>query len=138
MVDDLYKSERRLGNMVLYFSLLTILIACMGLFGLASFTAEQRTKEIGIRKILGASAPGIVLLLSRQFGKLILIANLIAWPAAYFILRRWLDNFYYRIGIGVWVFAGAAALVIVIGLLSVSYQSLKAALSDPVDSLRYE
>ena len=138
MIDNLYKSERRLTDVVFNFALLTIFIACLGLFGLASFTTEQRTKEVGIRKALGASVPGIVLLLSRQFGKLILIANIIAWPAAYYLLEKWLRNFYYRIGVNAWAFVLSAVLVVVIALLSISYQSVKAALANPVDSLRYE
>lgn len=138
MIDNLYKSESRLSNVVLYFTVLSIFIACLGLFGLASYTAEQKTREIGIRKVMGASVSGVVLLLSRQFGKLILLANLIAWPLAYFGLRKWLENFYYRISIGPEMFVVAAAMVLVIAFLSISYQSIKAALANPADAIRYE
>ena len=138
MIDNLYKSERRLTDVVINFALLTVFIACLGLFGLASFTAEQRTKEVGIRKVLGASAPGIVLLLARQFGKLILVANLIAWPAAYYVLGKWLRGFAYRIGIDAWPFFQSALLVAAVALVSVITQSVRAALANPVDSLKYE
>ena len=138
MIDSLYKSERRLGGVVLSFAVLSILIACLGLFGLASFTAEQKTKEIGIRKVMGATVPGVVLLLSREFGKLILIANIIAWPLSYYALRTWLQNFYYRITIGFELFLFAAVLVMLIAFVSISYQSIKAALTDPATAIRYE
>ncbi len=137
-IDNLYKSERQMGSVVLYFTALSILIACLGLFGLASFTAEQKTKEIGIRKVLGASVAGIVALLLKQFGKLILIANLIAWPLAYFALRSWLQNFYYRISIGPEYFLVASVLVMVIAGLSIAFQSVRAALTDPAEAIRYE
>ena len=138
MIDNLYKSERRLSNVVFNFTLLSIFVACLGLFGLASYTAEQKTKEIGIRKVLGASVSGVVLLLSKQFGKLILIANLIAWPLAYYVLHRWLQNFFYRISIGLEIFVLSAVLVLAIAFISISYQSIKAALSNPADALRNE
>jgi len=138
MVDNLYKSERRLSGVVLYFTVLSLFIACLGLVGLSSYTAEQKTKEIGIRKVLGSSVSGVVMLLSRQFGKLVLIANLIAWPLAYYALHRWLQNFHYRISIRVEFFLLAAVLVLVIAFLSVSYQSLRAALTNPADALRFE
>ncbi len=134
----LYKSERQMTNVVFYFTLLTIFIACLGLFGLASYATEQRTKEIGIRKILGASVPGIIMLLWRQFGKLILIGNIIAIPLAYYMLYKWLQNFYYRISIGVEIFLLSTIMIVAIAVLSISYQSIKAALANPVDSLRYE
>ncbi len=138
MIDNLYKSERRLSNVVFNFTLLSIFVACLGLFGLASYTAEQKTKEIGIRKVLGASVSGVVLLLSKQFGKLVLIANLIAWPLAYYVLHRWLQNFFYRISIGLEIFVLSAVLVLVIAFISISYQSIKAAFSNPADALRHE
>jgi putative ABC transport system permease protein len=118
--------------------MIAILIGCLGLFGLASFTAVQRTKEIGIRKVLGASVSGIVALLSKEFLKLVLIANLIAWPVAWFAMSKWLENFAYSIDIGVGTFLLAAALALLIALLTVSYQSIKAALANPVKSLRNE
>ncbi len=138
MYNSLYKSERQMTSVVFYFTILTIFIACLGLFGLASFATEQRTKEIGIRKILGASVPGIIMLLWRQFGKLILIGNIIAIPLAYYILHKWLQNFHYRISIGVEIFLLSTVMIVAIAVLSISYQSIKAAVANPVDSLRYE
>lgn len=138
MIDNLYKSESRLSNVVFNFTLLSIFVACLGLFGLASYTVEQKTKEIGIRKVLGASISGVILLLSKQFGKLILIANLIAWPLAYYVLHKWLQNFFYRISIGLEIFMLSAALVLAIAFISISYQSIRAALSNPADALRHE
>ncbi len=136
--DAQYRAEERLSSIFSYFSLLAIFIACLGLFGLASFTAEQRTKEIGIRKVLGASVPGIVVLLSKEFTKWVLVANAIAWPVAYFFLSRWLQGFAYRMNITflTFVFAGLISLAIALG--TVSYQALRAATSNPVNSLRYE
>jgi len=136
--DAQYRAEERLGRIFSYFSVLAIFVACLGLFGLASFTAEQRTKEIGIRKVLGASVSGIVVLLSKEFAKWVLIANAIAWPIAYFSLNKWLQSFAYRTNITVMTFIFAAAISFVIALFTVSYQALKAATANPVKSLRYE
>jgi putative ABC transport system permease protein len=136
--DSQYRAEERMGNLTLRFSFLAIFIGCLGLFGMASYTTEQRTKEIGIRKVLGASNGVIVGMLSKEYLALVAVGNLIAWPAAYFMMRSWLDNFAYRTPLTVWVFAAAALLSMTIALLTVSYQSIKAALSDPVSSLRYE
>ena len=105
---------------------------------LTSFTAEQRTKEIGIRKVLGASVPGIIFLLIRQFTKWVLLAVLIAWPIGYFVMNNWLRNFAYRIDVGVDTLVLAALLALVVSLITVSYQSIRAALAEPVNSLRYE
>ena len=127
-----------MSNVVFSIAVLSLFVACMGLFGLASYTAEQKTKEIGIRKVLGSSIPGVVFLLSKQFVKLILIANVIAWPLAYYALYRWLQNFYYRISIGLQFFVLSAVLVVVIAFISISYQSVRAALANPADALRYE
>lgn len=115
-----------------------LFIACLGLFGLSSFTAEQRTKEIGVRKVLGASIPNILLLLTREFSKLVLIASLIAWPLAYFIMNNWLQNFVSRTSIKLETLVISAVLALGIALLTVSYQSIRAAAANPVDSLRYE
>jgi putative ABC transport system permease protein len=120
------------------FSFLAIFIACLGLFGLASFIADQKTKEIGIRKVLGASVAKIVKNLNKSFLKWVLIANLMAWPIAWFAMNRWLENFAYRIGLSWWMFVLAAALAVCIALLTVSLQTVKAALKNPIDSLRYE
>ncbi|MDH4221008.1 MAG: ABC transporter permease, partial [Candidatus Aminicenantes bacterium] len=137
-INNLYKTEQRIGNLARYGTFLAILIACLGLFGLASFTAEKRTKEIGIRKVLGASVFGIVLLLTKEFTKWVIVANLIAWPIAYFVMSRWLQNFAHHINIGIGMFLLAAALALVTALITVSFQAVKTATSNPVDSLRYE
>ena len=136
--DSLYRSEQRIGTIVRYFSVLAVFISCLGLFGLAAFMAEQRTKEIGIRMVLGASFVEIVALLSKEFIKWVLAANVIAWPLAYFVMNKWLQNFAYRTEIGMGVFLASAALALGIALLTVSFQSVKAAAANPVDSLRYE
>ena len=135
---QLYEAEERFGQVAGIFALLAILIACLGLFGLASFTAEQRTKEVGVRKALGASTGGIVLLLSRDFTQVVLIAFVLAVPFAYFGMDRWLDTFAYRIDLSWWIFLGAGLAALGIALLTVSYQSVKTALANPVQALRYE
>ena len=117
---------------------MAIFVACLGLFGLAAYSAEQRTKEIGIRKVLGASIQSILTLFSTEFVKLVLIANLIAWPVAYLVNRRWLQEFAYRVEIHFSTFLIAGLTVLIIATLTVSYQSLKAAMANPVDSLRQE
>jgi putative ABC transport system permease protein len=134
----MYNTEQKLGQMLVYFSGLAIFIACMGVFGLASHTAERRTKEIGIRKVLGASIPGVMMLFSREFTKWILIANLIAWPVAYLGMKRWLQNFAYRTEMEAWVFIASALTAVLIALFSTSYQSIKAAKGNPVVALRCE
>ena len=136
--DYQYKTEQRLSTIILYFTPLAIFIACLGLFGLASFTAEQRTKEIGIRKALGASVPSIVILLSKEFTKWVLVANIIAWPIAYLAMNRWLQHFAYRVDMGPGVFILSAFVAFVTALLTVGYQATKAAKANPVEALRYE
>ncbi len=138
MIDRLYGAEERLSDIFSSFSVFAIFIACLGLFGMASFAAEQRTKEIGIRKVLGASVPGVVVLLSKDFLKLIVLANVIAWPLAFFGMNKWLQNFAYKSGIGIWVFLYTGILAAGIALATVSYQSIKAALLNPVDAIKYE
>ncbi|GAA4446932.1 ABC transporter permease [Nibrella saemangeumensis] len=133
-----YKSEVRTGQVFGLFASLAVLISCLGLFGLAAYTAERRTKEIGIRKVLGASVPSLVSLLSRDFLKLILIAIVIATPVAWYAMNRWLEDFAYRTDIPWWVFLLAGLLTTIIALLTVSYQSIRAALLNPVTSLRSE
>lgn len=133
-----YFSIERMSSLANIFTIIAIFIACLGLFGLASFLAEKRSKEIGVRKVLGASVPGIVLMLSKQFTKWVLLANCIAWPLAYYLLGRWLNNFAYRIRLDIATFLLSGIVVLAIALLTVSYQSFKSALADPVDSLRYE
>ena len=136
--DNLYKAEMRLGKIFTVVTFLAIFIACLGLFGLAAFEALQRTKEMGIRKVLGASAAGIVLLLSKEFTKWVLLANIIAWPVAYYAMNRWLQNFAYRINIGPLIFIQSAVLALLVALLTVSYQAMKVSLANPVDTSRYE
>ncbi len=136
--DKLYQKERNMLSIFGYFASLAIIISCMGLFSLASLIAEQKTKEIGIRKILGASVPGIAGLLSVDFLKLVLISNIIAIPAAYYGMTKWLENFAYRIDISFWFFVIAATGALIIASVTVSYQAVKAATANPVKSLRYE
>jgi putative ABC transport system permease protein len=136
--NNLYKTEIRIGTILNYFTILAIFISCLGMFGLASFAAERRTKEIGVRKVLGASVSGIVALISKDFIKWVLIANFIAWPIAYIFMNKWLQNFAYRTNIGILTFLFAGMVALCIALLTVSYQSIKAAVANPVESLRYE
>ena len=133
-----YITERRTGQILGFFAGLTIFVACLGLFGLATFMAEQRTKEIGVRKVLGASVMSLVALLSKDFLKLVLIAIVIASPLAYWAMTEWLGTFAYKITISWWIFAGAGTLAVGIALLTVSFQSIKAALMNPVKALRSE
>ncbi|TNE74694.1 ABC transporter permease [bacterium] len=137
-IQQMYRSEQRVGKLSWYFSILAILISCLGLFGLSSFTAEQRTKEIGIRKVMGASVSNLVFLLTKEFTLIILIAIIVATPVALYLLNDWLKTFAFTNGLSVVVFIIAAVISLVIGWLTVSYQSYKAASSDPINSLRYE
>jgi len=137
-LDDLYRAEQRVGTIFRSFAALAVMISCLGLFGLASYTAERRTKEVGIRKVLGASVGGIVLLLSKEFTRWVLFANLIAWPAAYFAMIKWLQGFAYHKAPAVWVFLLAAGIALTIALLTVSFQAVRAATADPISALRYE
>ncbi len=137
-IDRLYKEDRRIGSLVRYGAALAVLIAGLGLFGLASFTAEQRTKEIGVRKVLGASISEIVFLLTREFSRWVFLANLIAWPLAYLAVTAWLKSFAYRIDVQIFVFLLVGLAALALSLISVSYQSVRAARANPVDSLRYE
>lgn len=136
--NNLYKDEMRIGRILMIVTFLALLIACLGLFGLAAFSAEQRTKEIGIRKVFGASGPGIVLLLSKDFSRLILVANIFAWPIVWFAMTKWLQNFAYRTGIGIWIFLLTGLLTFAIALLTVSYKAAKTAATKPAEILRYE
>ena len=137
-LNGMYKEQDNLGSLVGYFSILAIFIACLGMFALASFNAEQRTKEIGVRKVLGASVSGIVFLFTKDFLKLVLIAVVIASPLAYFILNKWLEDFAYRVNISPLVFITAAVVTFLIALITVAFQAIKAANANPVKSLRYE
>ncbi|WP_236017500.1 ABC transporter permease [Roseivirga sp. E12] len=136
--NEVYKAEQRLGSIFITFTTLSIFIACLGLFGLAAFNAERRAKEIGIRKVLGATVTQITLRLSSDFLKLVVIGIIISLPLAWFAMDRWLQDFSYRIEIGWLVFAMAAAVAVLISILTVSHQSMKAALSNPIKSLRSE
>ena len=136
--DSMYRSEQRSGKIFISFAVLAILIACLGLFGLAAYAAEQRTKEIGIRKVLGATVSNIVSMLSKDFLKLVLIASLIAFPVAWWFMNRWLRDFAYRIHIKWWVFVLASVLAVFIAIITVSFQAIKAALTNPVKNLRTE
>lgn len=133
-----YKADQQFGQVFGFFALLAIFVASLGLFGLASFTAAQRTKEIGIRKVLGSSVPNIFLLLSKDFLKLVVVANIIAVPVVWFLMNEWLGAFAFHIDIGWWIFGIAAAVTTFIALITVSYQSIAAAVANPVNSLRYE
>ncbi len=137
-IDAMYQSEVRLGILFDTFAGLAIVISCLGLFGMTLFMAERRNKEIGIRKVLGASVPGIFVLLSDGFTKWVAIANILAWPIAYYFMNKWLQNFAYRINLSIWIFLLSGLAALLIALLTVSYQTLKAATANPVDSLRYE
>jgi len=136
--DEMYRSEQRVGKIALVFSALAIFIACLGLFGLATFIAEQRTKEIGIRKVLGASVQGIVQMLSKDFIKLVAISFVIAAPAAWYFMHKWLQDFAYRINISWWIFVAAGLAALLTALVTVSFQAIRAAIMNPVKSLRTE
>lgn len=137
-IGNLYESEKKTAKLITLATTVCIIISCLGLFGLATLTAFQRTKEIGIRKVLGASISGIVRLLSTDFVKLVLIAILIASPIAWWAMNKWLEDFAYRVEIQWWMFALAGIVALVIALVTVSSQAIKAAVVNPVDSLRDE
>jgi putative ABC transport system permease protein len=137
-LDQLYRAEQKTGKIFTSFSALAILIACLGLYGLAAFTAERRTKEIGIRKTLGSSVAEIVFLLSKQFTKWVLLANIVAWPVAYFAMNSWLEDFAYRVDMTPWAFIVSALAALTIAQLTVGFHAVRAATSNPVESLRYE
>ncbi len=134
----LYRSEKRMGTVFIIFTILSIFVACLGLFGLAVYTAERRIKEIGLRKVLGASVQGIVTMLSKDFIRLVLLSAIIAFPIAWWCMQKWLQDFAYRINISWWVFAAAGVIALLITLLTVSFQAFKAAIANPVKSLRTE
>jgi putative ABC transport system permease protein len=134
----MYKGEERLASLIWIFTIMAIIVGCMGLFGLAAFSAEQRTKEIGIRKVLGADVFNIVGLLSKSFVRLVLISSLLAFPIAWWAMNKWLEDFSYRIAISWWVFVLAAAAALLVAMLTVSYQAIKSAVANPVKSLRSE
>ena len=136
--DNMYRAEQRIGKVAISFAVLAVFIACLGLFGLATYMAEQRTKEIGVRKVLGASVANVAVMLSKDFIKLVLVASLIAFPVAWWAMNKWLQDFAYRVDIGWWVFVVAGLSAVLIAVITVSYQAIKAALANPVESLRTE
>ena len=138
LFEQLYRAEHKLAQVLGIFSFMGIFIAVLGIFGLAAFTAERRNKEIGVRKVLGATVPQIIVLLSRDFMKLVALANLLAWPIAYFAMKQWLQDFAFRIDFSLWMFVLAGGMALLLALLTVSTQALKAALTNPVEALRYE
>ncbi len=138
-IDRLYSAQQKLGQSLTYFSAILIFVACLGLIGLSSYTTEQKTKEIGIRKVMGASAGSILSLLGKKYVRWLILASLIAWPVAYYMMQKWLqDNFVYRTKIGIITFIFSAAVAFAITIISVGFQTIKAATANPVDSLRYE
>jgi putative ABC transport system permease protein len=136
--NSLYRHEEKMGKILTIFTVFAIFIACLGLWGLTSFIIERRTKEIGIRKVLGASVLKIIILLSKEFLNLVIIANIIAWPLVYYFINVWLQNFAYRVNIGFQTLLVAGSIVIIVAFLAISYQTLRAAIANPVESLRYE
>ena len=137
-IDTMYRTEQKMAGSFNYFALIAIFIACLGLFGLASFIAEQKTKEIGIRKILGATASKIIILLTKEFILLVALANLFVWPLAWIGMNKWLESFVYRIDLNIFYFILAAGIAFFIAMASVSSQFAKATKANPADSLRYE
>jgi len=136
--NDLYQNEERTGRVFTIFTLFALFVACLGLLGLSSFAAEQRTKEIGIRKVLGANVPGILFMLSKEYLKWIIVASIIASPLAYLVMKKWLQSFAYQTSIGYWIFGLSSVAALVIALVAVSYQSMKVASANPVNALKYE
>jgi len=137
-VSKLYASEVKFQKLFSNFTFIAILIACLGLFGLSAYTAQQRTKEIGIRKILGASVLGVTQLLSKEFLKLVLLAFAASIPIAWYAMNEWLQNFAYHVALDAWIFVLSGLVAVLIALFTVSFQSIKAALTNPVNSLRNE
>ena len=133
-----YNTEQRMSKIFKTFSLLAIFIACLGLYGLTAFTIEQKIKDIGVHKVLGASVSNIVFLISKNFLWWIIFSNAVAWPIAYYFMNKWLQDFAYRIDIGWWVFVLSGGIALLIAMATVSFQAIKAAMANPVESLRYE
>jgi len=136
--DQYYRTEMRLGRIFIGLTVIAVVVACLGLLGLASFAAEQRTKEIGVRKVLGASTAGITALLSRQFMKWVVLANVVAWPAAYWAMTKWLQAFAYRISLGPWIFLASGLAALALAFLTIGARTVRAAAANPVRALRYE
>jgi putative ABC transport system permease protein len=137
-IDQFYANEKKMSNIFLYFTVFALFIAALGLYGLATFISEQRTKEIGIRKAMGSSISKISYILSRDFAKPVLLANLFAWPTAWFAINKWLQNFSFRTDLELWIFPAAALITLLLALITVNIQTIRAASANPVNSLRYE
>jgi len=137
-IESLYRTDRLVGELIPLITIVAIIISCLGLFGLAAFSVERRTKEIGIRKVLGASITNIVKLMSKEFLFLVLAANIVSWPVSWYIMSRWLQNFAYRTSVEIWIFFAAGLTALLIAFLTVFFQTAKVAIKNPVDSLRYE
>jgi len=137
-IDERYESEQRVFNIIKIFSFIAIIIACLGLYGLVSFMLVQRTKEVGIRKAMGASVTSLVVLVSKQFLKLVIFSCIIAWPVAYYLMNNWLKNYAFKIELSIWIFILSGLILIVITFLTILYQSVKISLTNPVDVLKYE
>ncbi len=135
---ELYSNEKRVGQIFDYFAVLAILLSCLGLFGLSAYAAEQRTKEIGIRKAMGSTITNIIFILEKDFIKWVLISNIIAWPVSYYFANKWLESFTYKIDISIYVFALATVLTFIIAIITVFAQAYRAAIKNPTQSLRYE
>ena len=135
---DVYRADSQVSSIVGVLAVLAIIISCLGLFGLASYSAERRIKEVGIRKVLGASVQNIVTMLSKDFLKYVLIAAIIAWPVAWFSVYKWLQDYAYRINISWWIFIAAVFLAMVIAFVTISFQAIRSAVANPVKSLRTE
>ena len=134
----MYKAEDKVKTLLSLFTAVTIFISCLGLLGLAAYATERRRKELGVRKVLGASVEGLVVLLSKDFVLLVLLSLIVASPVAWYFMNKWLETFSYRIDVSWWIFAVAALLAMALALLSVSFQAVKAAMSNPVKNLRME
>ena len=136
--NNIYAAEQRTGKLFITFAIFAIFIGCLGLFGLVTYAAEQRTKEIGVRKVLGATVGSVVVMLSTDFTKLVLIAAVIAFPVSWWTMNKWLQSFAYRIHIGVWIFLIAMLTSVIIAWITVGYKAIQAAIANPVKSLRSE
>jgi len=135
---SLYKNEMELGKLIKFFTIISVFICCLGMFGLVSFVISRKTKEIGIRKAIGAATSDIIMLLTKDFICFVLVANVIAWPVAYHLMNKWLQGFAYRVDMGLWVFILSGAIALLIAIATVSFQAIKAATANPVESLKYE
>ena len=136
--NELFDSNRSTIRTLLYASILAIIVSCLGLFGLASFTAEERTKEIGVRKVLGASMQQLVMIFGKDFGKWIVISSLISWPITYYAMEKWFEDYPFRIGFPFWLFLAVLTILLLIAIITIGYQSWKSATKNPVVSLKYE